>query len=180
VSDRVSQTILLCEDDAHSSLVIAYLRQCGLNTNPPCVRIRNASREVRGGNIAWVLQEFPKELHACRKRHATHARTLLIVVADADNFSVDDRRSHLESDPPVSTADPLVVLIPKRHVETWIRNALGQSVNQDDDYKKPVLKKDEFRVAAKQIYDWARDTPVPGQKVVPSLLQSLPEWRKIG
>ena len=113
-------------------------------------------------------------------RHATHAKTLLIVVADADNFSVDERRSHFKSDPPVSTADPIVVLVPKRHIETWIRNALGQSVNQTDEYKKPELKKEEFRLAAKQIYDWARDTPAPGPTVVPSLLQSLPEWRKIG
>lgn len=180
MSDRVSKTILLCEDDAHERLVRSYLKVCGLHTEPPYLIPRNASRAVHGGNVSWVLREFPRELEACRKRHATRASTLLIVVVDADQLAVDVRRAELAADPPWSSADPLVVLIPKRHVEAWIRAALGQTVNEADDYKLPELLKAEFRAAARIIHGWARDNPRPGSACIPSLKTSLPEWRKIG
>lgn len=54
--------------------------------------------------------------------------------------------------------DPIVVLIPKRHIETWIRAALGEAVNENDGYKKPEPKKHEVRSAANEIYGWARGT----------------------
>ncbi len=93
---------------------------------------RNASRSVHGGNIGWVLREFPQELVACRHRHRANASTLLIVVVDADGYTVEQRRNELCQNNQMSGADPLVVLIPKRHIETWIRAALGQMVNEND------------------------------------------------
>jgi hypothetical protein len=179
VSDRVSRTILLCEDDPQERLVRSYLKECGLHTAPPYFVPRNASREVHGGNVGWVLREFPKELHACRQRHKTKARTLLIVVADADAFTVGERQSQLIADPPIVTDDPLVVLIPRRHIETWIRAALRESVNETDSYKKPEPKKSEVRRAAKEIHGWARGNPTPGPTCIPSLQAALPEWLKI-
>jgi hypothetical protein len=179
VSDRVSEVILLCEDDEQERLVRAYLKRCGLRTLPPSLRPINASRQVHGGNVTWVLNAFPKELEACRKRHAAHAKTLLIVVVDADDLPVTERRSQLNNPNEVSVSDPVVVLIPKRHVETWIRAANNHVVNEIDDYKKPAPKKEEIREAANQIYGWARDNPKPGPTCVDSLRVSLPEWRKI-
>ena len=121
MSDRVSRTILLCEDDPHAQLVRSYMERCGLQTREPYLHPRIASREVHGGNVNWVLREFSKELHACRQRHLAHANTLLIVVVDADDLEVTDRRGQLRAESPMSEIDPVVVLIPKRHVETWIR-----------------------------------------------------------
>jgi hypothetical protein len=172
--------ILLCEDDPQERLVRSFLKECGLNTEPPYFVPRNASREVHGGTVGWVLREFAKELRACRQRHNTKANTLLIVVADADAFTVVERRSHLVADPPTVTDDPLVVLIPRRHIETWIRAAMGESVNETDSYKKPEPKKSEIRAAAKEIHGWARGNPSPGPTCVPSLQAALAEWRKIG
>jgi hypothetical protein len=171
--------ILLCEDDAQEQLVRFYLKKSGLDTTPPCFII-NASRKVHGGNVRWVLHEFPRQLEACRRRHATHARTLLIVVADADDHSVAERRSHLDGSIGVFDTDLLVVLIPRRHVETWIRAALGHEVNETDDYKHPTIKRDHIRAAANQIHGWARDNPEPGPTCVDSLRASLTQWRKIG
>jgi hypothetical protein len=56
------------------------MKECGLSTDPPYLIVHNASREVHGGNVTWVIREFPKQLHACRQRHAAHANTRLIVV----------------------------------------------------------------------------------------------------
>jgi hypothetical protein len=127
-----------------------------------------------------VLREFPKELEACRRRHVTHANTRLIVVIDADQFEVGERRSHLDRATQRSATDPVVLLIPKRHIETWVRAALGQVVNETDDYKFPELKRPQFRAAAEQIYSWARDNPKPGPTCVPSLKQAMPDWKEIG
>jgi hypothetical protein len=179
MNDRVSEIILLCEDDPQEQLVRAFLKTCGLNTKPPMFRSRNASRAIEGGNVTWVLREFQGELTACRQRHAK-ANTLLIVVVDADDNDVVTRKSHLVAEPRVVLTDPLVVLIPKRHIETWIRAATNQTVNETDDYKAPEPKKQVIRTAAKIIYDWARNTPPPGPTCVPSLHSALSEWRKIG
>lgn len=154
----------------------SYLKKCGLNTEPPGLIPRNASREVHGGNVGWVLREFPKELEACRRRHVTHASTLLIIVVDADDYTVAERRGHLNQENP---DDPTVVLIPKRHIETWILAALGHTVNESDSYKKQEPKRSEIRVAANQIHGWARDNPKAGPTCVDSLRVSLPGWRKI-
>jgi hypothetical protein len=180
VSSRVSQTVLLCEDDEQERLVRFYMHHCGLKTDPPYLYPINASRKVHGGNVTWVIREFPKQLEACRKRHAAYASTLLIVVMDADQGQVVERRGQLICDPAVSGKDPLVVLIPRRHIETWIRAALNIYVDETTDYKNPVPTKSEVRVAVATIHSWARDNPQPGPTCVPSLKTALPEWRKIG
>jgi hypothetical protein len=180
VSERVSKIILLCEDDPQEQLVRSYLKQCGLNTVPPGFFPRNASREVHGGNVGWVLNEFPRELEACRHRHENHANTLLIVIVDADDNTVAERRGHLNQKLQMTGADPIVVLIPKRHIETWIRCALGVVVDENTNYKKPEPKKTETRAAAGEIHGWARANPAPSATCVDSLRKSLSEWRKIG
>ena len=180
MSNRVSQIILLCEDDPQESLVRYYLKQCGQNTDPPYLRPFNASRQVHGGNVQWVLQQFPRQLMACRKRHVSHTNTLLIVVADADKLTVQSRLAGFIATPPVDPSDPVVILIPRRHIETWIRSARGDSVNETDDYKKPEPQKSEIRDAARQIFAWSHGQPKPGSACVQSLLSALQHWRRLG
>jgi hypothetical protein len=181
MSNRISKVILLCEDDPQERLVRCYLEKCGFNTTPPYLLPINASRQVHGGNVLWVLREFPKQLLACRQRHSASANTLLIVVVDADNFAVEDRRKQFAATPPrVKPDDPLVILIPRRHIETWIRSALGNTVNETDDYKTPKPNKSEIRDAAQRIYGWSHDQQKRGSACVQSLLSALPEWRRIG
>src|SRR6516162_4062600 len=96
MSDRVSQTVLLCEDEVHERLVKAYLKQCGRDFRPPYVKSRVASQMQKGGNDVWVLNHVAEEVQACRQRHK-RTRTLLIVVIDADKLTVEKRRSQLAS-----------------------------------------------------------------------------------
>ena len=186
MSDRVSRTTVLCEDEAQERLVREYLKTCKLSCDPPQVIWRVASKLQYGGNDHWVLKEFSDELHACRQRSAK-AKTLLIVVIDADaKFSVEQRRDQLcervqqtgYSD--FGGDDPAVLLIPKRHIETWIAVLLGKTVTEDEDCKdwEPPSKK-QFRGAAEALYQWARPNATFGTNCVPSLKNSLPEWRKI-
>jgi hypothetical protein len=187
MSDRVSQTILLCEDDEHERLIKAYLKRCGLRFQSPNVKSLVACREQQGGNDAWVLNRFPKELHACRQRQKRKGKTLLIVLIDADKYSVDDRRRQLLERAKsagleqFAENEPVALLIPKRHIETWIRALLSETVTEEQDCKTwHVPTREEIRQAAQTLYEWSRPKATPGPSCVQSLRAALPEWRKIG
>ncbi len=187
MSDRVSQTIILCEDEEHERLTRAYLKRCDLTTRSPYVKPLVASREQQGGNDAWVLNRFPKELHACRQRQKHKAKTLLIVLIDADNYSVEDRRRQLFERAKsagleqCTENDPVALLIPKRHIETWIRALLGENVTEEQDCKKwHSPTRDEIRQAVEKLYEWSRLNAIPSSTCCPSLAAALAEWRKIG
>jgi hypothetical protein len=162
------------------------MERCGLKTEEPYLKSVVASRMQHGGNVDWVLRAFPFQLHACRQR-AKKAKTLLIALVDADKFTVDQRRRQLDDRlqqagyEELNATDPVVLLIPRWEVETWICSLLGKTVTEDDDCKgwvKPT--RDEIRQAARTAYEWARENATPGPTCVPSLKAALPEWQKIG
>jgi hypothetical protein len=132
------------------------------------------------------MDEFPNELVAVRKRQAK-AKSLLIVMIDSDNESVEIRAQALKDRlvqsklEPVRLDDPLALLIPKRHIETWIRALLGERVTEEEDCKKhnPPTK-DDFRQAALKLYDWSRPNAAVPPNCVPSLSQALKVWHRIG
>jgi hypothetical protein len=182
VSDRVSQFILLCEDATQERLARAYLKRCGHTSQ---LRAIVASR-THGGNVGWVLDRFPAELYACRQRNK-RAKTLLIVIIDADHFSVDDRRRELSNrltstgHEALGADDPVAVLIPKRNIETWVCVLLGANVTEEEDCKSRASpKKESILNAAATLYAWSRQNASVAHHCVPSLKLALPEWRKIG
>jgi hypothetical protein len=129
---------------------------------------------------------LPEWLNRCRKRSSI-ANTLLIVIVDADAGTVDARRSDIkerlkEADcGQLEANDPAVFLIPRRNIETWIRCAKGDNVDEKTDNKtSKQLDKSVIREAAATIHGWARDSPEPGPTCVPSLREALPAWRRIG
>jgi hypothetical protein len=175
----------LCEDDEHRRLAIAYLKHCRINTDRLVVE-KVASRLQQGGNVGWVLSEFPRQLHACRQRHK-RAKTLLVVMLDADQHTVEQRRRQLnerlkhEGHEDLDADDPVALLIPRRHVETWVCALLGQVVTEEDDCKgRCKMTKAEIRQAAQTAYEWARENATPGPTCVQSLRTAFPEWRKLG
>jgi len=176
---------LLCEDEEHRRLAVEYMKRCRIDAHR-AVDAQVASEKQGGSASQWVLQEFPRQLHACRQR-AKRTRTLLVVLIDADKWEIQRRRRHLEDKlkesgfEKLDEADPLALLIPRWHVETWICALLGETVSEDEDCKdweKPT--KTEIQEAARVAYDWAREKAVLGATCVPSLKVAIPEWRKIG
>src|SRR5436190_113502 len=112
MSRRVSQTVLLCEDEAHERIVKAFMKECG-------------------------LEEFGQE-------------------------------------------EPAVLLIPKRHIETWIDVLLGKVVTEDENCKTHDRRsKEEIRKAAQALFAWSRPNATPDRNCVDSLKAALSEWRKI-
>jgi len=183
VGDQVSQTILLCEDNPQERCLLSFLAQAGVNRRS--IRSLVASRLQHGGNAGWVLQEFPRQLRACRQRSKL-VRTQLLVMLDADDFSVAQRWQQLadrvqqDGDAKLDLVEPVAILVPKRHIETWLCCLLGQPVTESEDCKaKVVLSKNNFRTAGQQLYQWSRQNARPGPTCVESLNLALPQLRKI-
>lgn len=187
MSSRVSKAVLLCEDQQHQRLVIAFLKQCGIKNPGRILTSKIASQLREGGNVGWVMDEFPRELRAFRQRQQAKAETLLIVMIDADNGSVEERRRELNERAeraglkPIGPKESVALLVPKRHIETWIRALLDDTVTEDDDCKtKTPTTKEGLRQAAQRLHEWSRANAVPGPNCVPSLAAALPAWRMIG
>ncbi len=177
MSDQASKIILLCEDESQERLTREYLKKCGAKNVERILRA-----EVAGG-FTRVLDQFPRELRACRSRHA---KTLLVVLIDADQLSVEQRHSQLNERAKaaelaeVASDEPVVIFIPKRNIETWLEALLGNQVNEEDVCKKrKKLTKDNFRQAARTLFDWSRPNAKPGPTIVDSLKKSLPGWKKV-
>ena len=121
---------------------------------------------------------------ACRARHAN---TLLIVVTDADDLTVNDREQTLRDAlaqhgyPVIKNAEPVVILIPKWQVETWVKCLLGQTVLESDkESDKPPVSSREITEAAGVLFARARPNASVGGTCVDSLRAALPSWRRIG
>ena len=113
------------------------------------------------------------------------ASALLVVMVDADRETTRQRTLLLSDALRTAGMDgrredePIVLLIPKRHVETWIRALLGDHVNEVDDYTRRTPTAKEIKDAAAKLHEWTRPGAIPGPTSPLSLTASLPEWRKI-
>jgi hypothetical protein len=187
LAERIANKIVLAEDTVQQNLVRRYLERCGHETRE-CRFVPLPARGRGGSGERYVRDQYAPQVQACRSSLGRRAAALLIVVIDADMETTEHRRSQL-SDALRSTDmnerrddEPIVLLIPKRHIETWIRALLGEHADEVTDYTKaPYLPptSNDIRTAAAELYVWTR----PGAASVPSypasLTASLPEWQKI-
>jgi len=181
--ERIANKIILAEDTIQQNLVRRYLERCG-HTGP--FRLVPLPAKGPGGSgEKYVRDQYPRQVQACRSSLGKRAAALLIVIIDADmeptqhrwlqlsdalnSASLNDRRDD----------EPIVVLIPKRHVETWIRALLGGNVDEVTDYTRPTPTPKKIKDAASELYVWTHPSAAPGPTSPPSLTTSLPEWRKI-
>lgn len=177
-----SRVIALVEDERHEMLVRRYLRRCGME--PRQIRFER-SPSGKGSAEQWVRTRFPKEVSAYRRRAAT-AATALIIMIDADAHTVQDRLTQLaqilvESEiPPIGNGEEVVRLIPKRNVETWIVCLEGTVVNEEMDYKH--AKEDWNKVIpiiSETLFRWTRPNfEVPGH-CIDSLRRGLSELKRL-
>jgi hypothetical protein len=180
--DRIANIIVLAEDQEHQNLVRRYLRKCGHQT------FRFVSLPGnRGSGSQYVRTQFPEQVAKCRETLGRRASCLLIVITDADNLSTAAREQTLQDEltnahqSPVAATEPIIILIPKWQVETWIKCLLGHAVLESDkDTDRPPVSAGDISVAANTLFEWARDNAQPGLTCVASLTAALPRWRRIG
>lgn len=181
--ERIANKIILAEDVEQQNLVRRYLQRCGHKSGLYFVPL--AAKSPGGSGEKYVRDQYPRQVQAYRSALGRRASALLIVIVDADKVTTHHRASQLSEALAASEMEDrkkgelIVVLIPKRHVETWIRALLGNQVDEEEDYKKPEPTPIEIREAAETLYGWTRPGAGPGPTSPPSLTASLPEWQKI-
>ncbi len=161
-----------------------YLEKCGHNTRE-CRFVSPAAKGPGGSGERYVRDRYAREVQACRSSLGRRASALLVVIVDADKDTTQRRASQLSDALRAASMgerrddEPIVLLIPKRHVETWIRALLGVRVDEVNDYTRPVPTLKEIKEAAAELYGWTRPGANPGATSPPSLTASLAEWRKV-
>ncbi len=144
-----------------------------------------SSQQPEGAGRNTCVTSMAKEVRGCRSALGKRASALLIVVVDADTKTTASRAAQLSDaldaaeEEKLSATEPVVVLIPKRNVETWIRALLGSAVDEITDYKKPVPTSAEIKNSADELYKYTRPSAQLPAGYPSSLTQSIPEWRKI-
>lgn len=108
-------------------------------------------------------------------------------MTDADNLTVQAREKTLHDEiksanrAAIEDVEPIVILIPKWQVETWIKCLMGQPMDEDDrNSDRPSVSADQIKAAVETLYSWARPNAQIGQTCVPSLRLALPRWLRIG
>lgn len=187
VAKRIANIVILAEDREQQNLIRRYLERCGQNVRSFRL-VDLPARSSGGSGEKYVRDKYSEEVKACRSAIGRKTSALLIVMVDADLQPVESRQAQLNtalasaSMDPRDMNEPIVVLIPKRHVETWIRALLGNKVDETTDYtiapySRPTST--EIKNAAHELHRWTRPNAQPGETSPPSLTASLPEWRKI-
>ena len=133
---KASQFVILCEDQLQEVCIYRFLKKWLGHK----FRYRVPQYPASGGGSGeqFVRNEYAKELKAFRKRSAS---TVLIVMIDADNGTVQNRHNQLDSSAEADglqarqDGEAILHAIPKWHIETWLAWMDGQDVNENDDYK---------------------------------------------
>jgi len=184
MSEHASEVVILAEDQEHHNLVWHSLRNCA-QYRRRMGRVRKVALPgSRGSGSQYVREQVPVQVAACRARRA---RTLLLVVTDADNLTAAGREQTLHDElaragrEPVADEEMVIIIVPKWQVETWDRCLLGQPVREDDpDPDRPPVAAGEITTAAGALYDWARPNAAVGATCVESLRAALPRWSRVG
>jgi hypothetical protein len=145
MSKRKANVVMLCEDTQHEAFLRRVLYHYGWK--PRQLRI-NKCLEASQDAKQYIRSEYPKEVREIRRRNWMNL--CLYVVIDADTDSVDDLKRELDScltdaSPKLekrSPSDRIVILVPKRNIETWIHYLFGNSVDEITVYPKLKYESD--------------------------------------
>ncbi len=178
--ERIATIVLLVEDRNQENVLRRYLQERGHSNRN--MRVQKLADGQGSGEQFFVREKYASEVRLIRSQ-ATRTKACLIAMIDADTGSVEERRQQIEralkdaDEGPRGTAEPILNLIPRRNVETWILCLEGVPVDEQTNYRHdPRVDGDSIKRAAKNLFDWAlTNTSVP-KICVTSLLDCLPEF----
>jgi hypothetical protein len=186
--------VILAEDTRQARLVRAYLRVKYPNLHRR--EIHDAPMaNGQGAGEQWVREHYVNEVLAhliSRGKNPNKRRPekWLIIVIDADKLTVQDRlnefrRRIMESNDErvrkcrVEVAN-IAHLIPKRSVETWIKNLNGETVDEKTPYKSQNRPWDRMiPPAAVVLHEWVRGGEDQTDRCTPSLKPGIEELRRL-
>jgi hypothetical protein len=181
VIERIAEIVVLGEDLRHSNFARRYLERDGHNKRNIRIEI---SPSGRGSGEQYVREHYPVEVKHYRSR-SQHRKAALVTVIDADTGSVASREVELETE--LTSAgerkrektEKIALLIPKRHIETWLLCLTRITVEELADYRNTREVDTRTKDAANTFYDWSRTGYSVPEHCVPSLQQGLQEIRRI-
>ena len=169
--------VLLCEDSQTDAFVRRFLKR------------RNfAGRDIetlplpsgRQSGEQWVRERYPDELKAIRGKQNAY----LIVVTDADADSIAARRAQLNAEcdekqvPRRNDRDPVLVIVPRRNIETWLAYLGGKEVDETTTY--PRLKPERLCVThANELYRMCHEAKRLDEGAPPSLREACEEYPRL-
>jgi hypothetical protein len=107
------------------------------------------------------------------------------VLIDADRRSVDERHRQLDEMltdaemPCRDTGDAIVILVPKRHIETWIAHLLDYEVDEEQDYKNTVSDADLRHPAQRFVELFRLQRERRPENLLPAMERALDEMRRV-
>ena len=182
MSKRVSEIVVICEDQRHQSFINFYLKEWPVEVGE--TEFLRCPRGVGSAEL-WVRQMFYRELPQFRLARAKR-RVALLLVVDADTMTVAARNRQLLNTiaegglDPVGSDEAVAILIPKRNVETWIVClGLGDAVDELRDYRNDKrVEKRVIREAARRLYLLTRPNAPPPLPGIPSMIEGIQVLRR--
>ena len=168
---------LLCEDSQTDAFVRRFLKRRNFRHRDITTLPLPAGGQ---SGEQWVRTRYPAELRAIRRRQ----RTYLIVVTDADTGSTDARRAQLEAEckrqdiPPREDGDPVLVIVPRRSIETWLAYLGGTRVDELRRYPR-LRRQRDCTEPARRLYAMCHEDQRLDDSAPPSLQEACGEYRKL-
>ncbi|MGO8670106.1 MAG: hypothetical protein ACLQVD_01875 [Capsulimonadaceae bacterium] len=165
-SSRASRVVILCEDRQHEVFVSRYLKKHGIEKRAIVPLVSPRGREA---GSSFVLRKYADEVQNCRHRNQ-HTRTYLIVVLDVDVSTVEARFGELSArlESAREDSEPIVLLLPRRNIETWIEALCGSIVNEETTYRHLKCESD-CEPAVQNLFEHRRRRQGPDENWPPSL-----------
>jgi hypothetical protein len=106
------------------------------------------------------------------------AETALVVAIDADTSSVVQRQQQFQGRATQTGGERIAHLIPKWSIETWILCLGGESVDEDQSYRRAAGIDEKISAAAATFFTWTRPNAALPPHCILSLREAIPEvWR---
>jgi len=182
MAERIANIVLLVEDRNQENLLRHYLQGRGHNSRN--IRVQKITGG-QGSGEQFVRDSYASEVRAIRSQ-VTRTKACLIAMIDADSGSVEDRQRQIEralrdaEESARGPLEPILNLIPKRNVETWILCLNSLRVDEQSDYRHDArVSVHSIKQAAGTLFSWTRpNADIPGTCVA-SLRECLPEFDRI-
>jgi hypothetical protein len=136
-----SKVVLLCEDEQSACFARRFLKRQGFTSHDLREEIAPPGK---GSGEQWVRERFANELTALRARRSQG----LFVLTDADVMSVGERTATFEKKcreegiPWRVSHEPVMLIIPRRNIETWLAYLRGENIDEAIEYPKYAAESD--------------------------------------
>ena len=169
---RFAEIVILAEDRVQVRFIRSWLTKHVAHRN-----IKNRFA-VDGSGEQFVREHFADEARN-HFRNAKKRSSMLIAVIDADSGEAVEHYRELKSR--AQSDEGVFVFVPKRNIETWLRQLNDDSANEVDDYKSSYRSETGQAIfsAGEKFLKHVRSRPESDDRLLPSLALGVKEARRI-